>query len=400
MKFNQQQLFNVFVLYSWSLLYLSNIPGINENIVYIITVFPALIVYSLISYSGFKNSDKSFKVNKGIFILILFFILGSFLSVIRGDLKNIFSSFLFCVCFISIIHLNLKLDLKFLNKIFYISVLLSIPLYHVGFSVYGYIPGQSSMHHLEALSGRVSMFTKVSQSIYLSLFVLLINLNFNKSKWKFIPIILSLYYIVFGVSRTAVLILLFSLIFFFMCRTINKKSSFFSLFLPVALIVLPILLLININFILNTLLGLDLDIINTYLFRGYDDTSMIMKDTARIYIWSEHLRIFQQFPLGIDQISVINVIDRNLLEGGWTESYITRLLVQYGISGFIIYIYILYFLKESLISNSYLVRIFPYLFIFIGLLYGSFYQPYNFIFIVFLCSVNMTDIKSGNINKF
>jgi len=381
-NYTLNKLFSFLVVYYWVLLYLGK-PS------YLMSTLPIglFLGYMLLIYiQNFSSSNR-------ISFVLLFVFISAYLSLIRLDFTSLIAVSLFGLMIFFIRHFKLKITLKLLNSLFFISLFLSIPLYYSGYSYYGFLPGQGGFSHDAFLSGRISMFPNVTVSIYFSFIIFFINYFFNKNRsQKIIIFIFSLYFIYFGISRTVMLGLVFILFFSFLFKVYPLRKNFFYQFvLPFLLIGVPIILVSFIEDIIAFFISLDNDFISQYFLRGYSSVDKVLDDIARTNIWGEHIRLFKEYPWGLSTGEIEMYANKSLhLSDGGSESFLTKILVRFGFSAFFFYLFILSLLAEATKNHNQYMYIFSYIFIFIGVTYGSFFAAYNVLFLIFISSLNYT----------
>ena len=386
-NYKLNKMFSFLVVYYWVLIYLDK-PS------YIMMTLPIglFLGYTLLIYI------KEFSSSNTLSFLLLFIIFSAYLSLIRMDFTSLIAVSLFGLMIFFIDHFKLTISLKLLNTIFFISIILSVPLYYSGYSYYGFIPGQGGFSNDAFLSGRISMFPNVTLSIYFSFIVFFINYFFNKNSYqKIIIFILTLYFIYFGISRTIMLGLLFILLFSFIFRMYPlKRSWFYQIILPFTLIFVPIILVSFIEEIISFLLSLNNEFISKHFLRDFNSVKEVVDDIARTNIWSEHIRLFSDHPWGLSsaEIELYSNKDLHLSDGG-SESFLTKILVRFGFSAFFFYLYILSMLQKAVNNGDRYLYIFSYIFIFIGVTYGSFFAAYNVLFLIFISSLNYKEYEKG-----
>ena len=372
------------VVYYWLMAYIK-----TPNYIMLTLPVTAFVAYGLLHI-------RSTLIAKETYWVLLFVFFSACLSLIRFDFATLIAVILFGMLIFSVINFSLKISLNLINFLFLMSVLLSIPLYYSGYSYYGFLPGQGGFSHNEVLSGRVSMFPNVTLSIYFAFVVFLINYFFNKSLYqKIFFLSLSIYFIYFGISRTVMMILAVIILFSWFFRLYPlRKNIFYQLVLPFFLLGVPIILVLYIEDIIYYLLSLDIPFITEYFFRGYYSVDDILNDIARTNIWSEHIRLFREHPWGLSISQQELFIDKSLhMSDGGSESFLTRILVRFGFGGLFFYIFIFSLLYRAINeANSYLY-LFTYIFIFLGLTYGSFFAAYNVLFLIFISSMNLIEEK-------
>ena len=379
-NYRLNQFFSFLIVYYWALIYIKPAPYILQTLPIGLFIGYATLIY-------IKNFSSFNKISS----LLIFIFIAVYLSLIRSDYTSLIAVTLFGLTIFFIEYFKLRVTLKLINTLFFISIVLSVPLYYSGYNYFGFMPGQGGFSNTDILSGRVSMFPSVTVSIYFSFIIFFINYFFNKDSYqKIFILIFSLYFIYFGVSRTVMLVLLFILFFSLLFKFYPlKKNWFYQIFLPVILILMPILLVSFIEDIVSFFLSLNSEFISKYFFRGYTSVEKILDDIARTNIWSEHISLFKEYPWGLSVDELLKYSDRSLmLNSEGSESFLTRILVRFGFSAFFFYLFIISLLQRAVNTKNHYMYIFFYIFIFIGVTYGSFFAAYNFLFLIFISSLN------------
>ncbi len=374
------KLFSWIIVYYWIIIYLKDVP-------YILMTLPISLFIGYMSLIYIKNFTSVNRVS----FLLLFVAVSVYLSLIRSDYQSLIAILLLGLTMFFIEHFKLRFTLKLINTLFFLSAFLSIPLYYSGYNYFGFLPGQGGFSNDPFLSGRVSMFPSVTVSLYFSFIIFFINYFFNKDfTQKLIVSIVALYFIYFGISRTLMMGLLFILFFTFLFKIYSlKKNLFYQLFLPFILIILPIIVVSFIEEIISFLISLNSDFISEYFLRGYNSVDKVLDDIARTRIWSEHIRLFKEFPWGLSSGQIDLYADPSVgLSDGGSESFLTKILVRFGFGAIFFYLYIFSLLKKSLETKNEYLYIFSYIFIFIGINYGSFFAAYNPLFLILMGSLN------------
>ena len=376
--------FTILFSYYWCLIYIESFFNI-ETFIYLLRVIPIslFVIYSLSIFVQLRI----FRIPVSLMFLLLFTITCILTSLLRSDINNILSVSLLGFGLFSVFHFKLSIDYRFINKIFIVSALLSVPLYHFGISDYGYIPGLSKTNlQFEFLAGRISMFPTVSLSIYFSLFVFFNNLFLNTRKSKYVFLIISFYFIFYGVSRTSLVVIPIGTILYLLNKYLNLNSIFFSaLFIFVFFITVSILLVPEL--IINSLMGFNIKFINEIFFHNTTNSIDALESFSRYQIWTEHIRLFIENPFG-NLSNNTKLFNPNLVSNGGTESFITKILYQYGVGAFFFYVFIIRYFKEALGARDFHGSFFVILFVVIGLTYGSFFTMTNMLFLIFLSMAN------------
>ncbi len=379
-NYKLDRIFSFLIIYYWGMLYIKSPTYIALTLPIALYVIYMLSIY-ILNFSVFNRFS----------FILLFVLTASYLSLIRSDLTSLIAVMLFGLMIFFIIHFKLTIKLQLLNRLFIISILLSVPLYYSGYSYYGFLPGQGGFSNDAFLSGRVSLFPNVTVSIYFSFIIFFINYFFNKNSLQKITIFLfSLYFIYFGISRTVMLGILFIMLFSSIFRIYPiQKSIFYQLFLPFFLIIVPIGLILFIEDIIEFLINLNNEFISEYFLRNLSSVEKVLDDIARTNIWSEHIRLFKEHPWGLSTVEIERYTDPSLhLSDGGSESFLTKILVRFGFASFFFYLFIMSLLFEALKEQNEYKYVFSYIFIFIGVTYGSFFAAYNALFLIFISSLN------------
>ena len=186
--------------------------------------------------------------------------------------------------------------------------------------------------------------------------------------------------------------LVFILFFSFLFKVYPLRKNFFYQFvLPFLLIGVPIILVSFIEDIIAFFISLDNDFISQYFLRGYSSVDKVLDDIARTNIWGEHIRLFKEYPWGLSTGEIELYANKSLhLSDGGSESFLTKILVRFGFSAFFFYLFILSLLQKAINHRNEYMYVFSYIFIFIGVTYGSFFAAYNMLFFIFISSLNYT----------
>ena len=387
-NYKLNKIFNFLIIYYWGMLYIQAIPFfIDTPLLYLLYVVPIGLFIIYLLFYLVQTKDFNFDVKS--YYLLSFAFLSILSAVFRFDFKSMVSVFLFSMGMIFIFKYKLFIYLSLLNKLFIISILLSIVCFYTHFSIYGFIPGQSTTtNSIELLAGRVSLFPNVAISIYFSFLVFLLNLFFNSNKSKYFYMLLSFYFIYFGVSRTLLILFLMIILFIFIKNLFSFKSVIFKIF-PILGFIFVSIILTNFNEILNFLFRSDNLFIKNYFLHNADSVEELSSMNYRFMNWYAHLQIFMNYPWGISSNLLDSIFyDLTGLANG-SESFLTSILAHYGFVTILFYLFIITILFEAFKKNTFYYYIFVYVFVFIGLLYGSFFNIYNVIYLILVSSLNL-----------
>lgn len=367
--------------------YLSDPMKSEQSLVmYMAYVVPVCswILYTVGSWLPMTLKIKREQLIVGSFLLLVYAV-----SFARADWSSFVGPTLFILC-VLVIHLTrVTISLNLMNGLFLFTLCGSIVAYHTGYSIYGYLPGQSSVQFAESDgSWRISLFPFVPQSGFFAFLVLTCNVLFNKTRSKWLFVTLALYFLIFTGMRSSFIALLFLILFYFLSRSMPfKPSPFYRWYNWLSL--LGFVLILNMNAILFGLaFQLKSPLVNKILFRtetSVKDVEQLQKTIYRTWIWSKHIELFQRSPLtGIGTFDFETEISERLDSAGTngSESTITIMLARFGIITFIFLAFMHRLNTLATLNQRRYSFYMIFFFLLIMLTYGSFLVPYNFMFLL------------------
>lgn len=173
----KQQLFNVIVIY-----YFLFINIIKDNIMpfgslkWFFLVFP-ISIFILFNIGTIINGK--YRYYNLLFLLYIFF--AAMISFLRLDIDALFNILIWGLPFIIILNPKIYLDLKLLNILFIISIILSIVSFYLGSNDYGFILGQA---YRKDLWWRITLGNEIGLAVtaFFSILVIIMNFYYNKSR--------------------------------------------------------------------------------------------------------------------------------------------------------------------------------------------------------------------------
>lgn len=394
--------FIAFAIYYWLLLMLHD-PGTAVapgGIRYALFVVPAAFLV-LLAASNMIISKRKLSLTTCILLLLLALQLtlalyrsppGTVLSV--GPLMRLLAEqaeLLLLLFFISFAHSRPTIALSRLNYLYLLSVLLSIPVYHLGLTAYGYFPGQHLSGLSQGLAWRVSLFPSLPESAIFSAILLLINVQYRGLPLRRVVLPAAVYFLLLSGLRSAILGTALCLLYTLLLRTRLRTSPRLSLAVLMALLGLLVTVLVQ-------LASLRIDVgsaggrfLTNYVLRSASQsggTVSLGSTMVRPWVWQQHIRAMSSSPfLGIGNFDFEEIVTgpRANIPAGATgsESFLTGFLAQAGISALLLPLAVLRAALVASRSARFHVPIGALLFLTLSLLYGSFITPYNFIMFVF-----------------
>lgn len=359
------------IVYYFALIYIRNTPFFMESpYIYVLTILPMFVIL-ILSYKFFLKKQYSI-MN----ILYIYFIIVLLINIVRFNIDTILNiSQLFFVIYFIFNYDDLNIDHNFINSLFFTSIFLSLIGYYLKLQPYGIFPFQG-YEYLVSKSWRVNLFwgSSISRTGAFSLLVFIINFyTTKKNSFNYISIILSIYFMVFSASKTALLILIF-IISIYIIKKVMKINILYSLF--------PIILIILVIFSTSIIASLVLATQNVFLIELLNINPNHNFQRARFWLWETHLDIFKNnifFGKGEFNISLLY---KDALAA--SESKITYILARDGIWGILFVLFFIYLIYFSTKQNNYKAYIISSSIFILMFFYGSYINGYDFIFVSYL----------------
>ncbi|EZH72296.1 hypothetical protein ATO12_22860 [Aquimarina atlantica] len=388
--------FKFVIIYYWLLNYF--IGGSDNEIerfspMYFMFTLP--IVLYIVVNSQYIFTRGYNKKNLPLVFLVLF---TSVVSVLRFDLSTFISVNLLLLTIVVIINSKVTIPFSFINKLFLFSVFGSIISYHLGVNEYGYFPkfGSVDLMIYGDVGWRISLFPLLPESAMFSLIVIINNFFYNKNKIsRLFYFLLAGYFLVFGGLRTSIILFAFFVLFILCTRFFKFGYRAFYINFNSTLIVLFILAL-SFQTIILYFNQFDNEFVNQLLFKssqGISSKEQLYNTISRVWIWEKHIDIFMTNPLfGVGTYEFQDyVIDSNLAYQKTTgsESFFTNLLARIGVSAFLLFSFLYKAQRAALLDKNKLVYFLVLILSVIVISYGSFFVPYNFLFLLYIGLLNI-----------
>lgn len=393
-------LFNGLIFYYWlvfSFINYQNNPNDADayngtGLRFLILVIP-LIVYVAINAKVFLK----IKFEKKIMWLIIYAIIVSGLSLIRLDFKTVINIGALVLPLIIITTIKPAMNLKMINILFLISIVIVIFLHKNGVSQYGYLPGQTIGNLNEGLWWRISIWEYCTPpfSAVFALIILIANFFYNPGRSRYLFYILGLYFIIFSGSRTALIVIFAGCIFLLSTRVKIFKPRLFIKAFPALCFVLYYLLLLFPIIIM--FISIDNEFINSFLFRQAEGYEELEEQIARPKLISTQLAIFlDNSALGVGTKS-LNEQYKLLTHGTAAEgtvgsdTFITYLLARDGLALIFLILFFASLFSEATKKNDFVM----YLMLLTIMIYATSYGGFlNFMSPMFLMMWGL--VYSGN----
>lgn len=295
---------------------------------------PLLLFVSLNLILFFKRPIIKIDLISGSLIAYVFF--GIMVSIALSDIPRIFDVASFAVPLLFIYHFRTYITLRMINFIFFLALFVVILSYDSN-SIYGFLPGQTTMNLHNGLWWRISIWKYITPpySAAFCLIVLVLNLTFSRSKFRFAIALICIYFIVLSASRTSYIILLSLFTVYLLTRKFELKSSFIFYFAPVFFAALLFIL----QFLSEAvaLLNIDNEFFKSAILRSTEQYEGKMSLSSRLLIIAEHFRLmsvdsaFGIFGIGSGVSNSLAWTANGGSLGGSTDSFITHILARDGL---------------------------------------------------------------------
>jgi len=385
----KQHTFNFLVIYYFILLnsvsfrYGYNYFGFG-TLKWFLLITP-LCIFIGINYTSYIRDKYKFPS-----ILLLAYLVSVLItSAIRGDIHTAFNILIWCLPIIIILNSNIYLNLKLLNIIFILSIFLSIISYYLGTNIYGFLPGQSIN---ELYSWRITLGNQAGPAVtgFLSLLILIANYFYNnRMHSKYFFILISVYFLIFSGSRSALICSFLFLLFVIFSYNIKFRDRGIYKLIAFLAVILFIILSCNPSFLLK--FNIDNEYLSSYIFRVKNAALLteekFLAKLARPIIWNQHFKIFLTNPLiGVGRFSLYDYFSDTVASG--SESMLTIFLARDGMLLFFLVAFLYQLIKRALKEKDLAQYSFSISFIILLISYGSFCFTHNYIFLMMLAFFN------------
>ncbi|MEM9077494.1 MAG: O-antigen ligase family protein [Bacteroidota bacterium] len=282
------------------------------------------------------------------------------------------------------------------------SILGSIISFHLGFNDYGYLPkfGGADLIFYGGVGWRISLFPLLPESALFSLLIIVINFFHNKNPSRIFYFALGGYFLIFSGLRTSIILLAFFLLFVICMKfyRFRAKSLLFYSFNIVLFAVFIIVL--SFQSLVLHLNNFDNDFINQLLFKsseGIASKKQLYNTIARSWVWEKHLGIFMENPLfGVGTFELKNYVGPAKFayqRATGSESFFTNMLARIGIMALFFFSFLFRLQRKALLEDNKLVFFLILTLMITMIAYGSFFVPYNFLFLICIGLLNNKDKK-------
>lgn len=355
---------SVLILYYWALIYLIPPDPFQEGLsgfTYDATVWPALAwLIVTLGLEGMAFLRRPARPPIPVLLIGAFVVLAFVIALLHDEwpfIAEILFPLMLGVCLLR----KERVPLTFLNWLFLASIVAGELAFLFGRSLFGILYWQSD----DALS-RASLFPSLSDSAMFSALVVLLNIAERRS-WRWCLAIGSVggYFVFFSGNRTGMLAAAVGVLVLLASRIAAPRLVAVAAYATVtAAVLLPGIIRESYP---------DSFLAQNYLLREERGEANI--DT-RAAIWTDHWNAFAESPaIGLGRNEMTAIVES--LDAAGTESFLTRILAQFGIVAFLFWaaLLVLVWTTPHDPPKFILAVILP---IALGL-YGSWAVPYSFL---------------------
>lgn len=382
--------FAVLLVFYWMVQFVrgDNVSALPNEIAYYFNIIPAvLFVAGGLGYIFVNNLSY----DKIITPLLIYAVVTIGIAVSRGDFPSAASSGLMVCTLIIFFTTKPNVSASLINTLFLISIAITTIFYFFDFSIYTAFPGLNT--HPE-IWWRASPLPTSSNGGFFAMFVLLMNLVHRHIPGRVFFILLALFFVVVSGNRTAFAAIVISSIYYVGVRQgILASDAAKAAFATIA--ALGFMASIYSSQLFLSLSILDNDFLRVLFFREeritFDAEGNVTSAGIRTWIINQNLSLFWENPF-----TGIGSFDLRALQSGYgamddlttgSEAYLSYLLARYGVAALLL-IYVLIMAKRPLTGDAAILSSVTRLALLIALFtYGSFANPYDFIFLMMLMGI-------------
>lgn len=390
LKEKDHLLFNGLVVYYWLVFSFINYAADPNDINayegtgyrYYLLIIP-LMFYILLNIKVFLK----LKFEKNIMWIILYTVIVSAFSLSRMDLKTIMNASALALPLMIVATIRPAVNIKLINMLFLLSIVIVIILHQDGLSKYGYLPGQTTGNLHQGLWWRISIWEHCTPpfSAAFAIIVIIANFFYNPRRSRYLFYMLGIYFIIFSGSRTALVIIFISGIFLLVTRVVALKScSLFKTFPVISLLLFYCMVIFP---IIIAFVSIENEFLKSFVFRQAEGYEELQEQTVRPVMMYSQMKIFvDSYALGVGTDNLNNKY-KSLTAGTSAErtvgsdAFMTYLMARDGIAFIFLVFFFAGMFSEAMKRND----IIMYLMILIIMLYATSYGGFlNFMNPVFL----------------
>jgi hypothetical protein len=315
---------------------------------------------------------RRFSLSYASIALFVFILMVSTIALLRQDFRTVVSVGLLTATMIVIFEQNLVPKASLLNFLLLATIPAAILTEFLGYNSYGIIP---TLAEERGFWLRISLFPSVAPSAFFALCVILANLDDEHATLRKTCLAIAMYFLIFARLRSALISLGLAVGYFLLTRT--QLRDWYSA--KIVYIITALIIFVG-AVLMADFSNLDFgDDLNKYLFQSEEGLiAGSEKGTSyRTAIWLEHYLIAKDSP-----VVGVGTFEMETPYSSGSEVFLTRLYARVGLPA-LIFVYALFSAISHGVRAARLMPPMAGMTMLIAMLaYGSFINPYDFIFLV------------------
>lgn len=379
------------VLYYWAVQFThgDSIEIIPFDVAFVLYVGPAA-TFALMSviYIVFT----AYNLDKSSLILLVFCAIVTVVSLSRGDYRSIASLGLLGISIAAVFQIRPRVSINLINTLFVMGAVITSVMFYFELSIYTFIPGIGSSYDLW---WRISPYPSVAEGALLSMFVLMINILLIGHPFRKTMICISLYFVIFSGSRTAISATAITFLYIFL----RRRGLLDHRGVRVSFIVLTLTLFVSLIYasqIIYLLPFADNPVLRTLILRdeavsGFDFGGQVGTAAIREWVFNQHIAAFWEKPfIGI------GTFDLRMLNTGYgaldnsvtgSEAFVTGMLARIGLVSTLLFVAV-FLVRQPLRGTAQELSTATRIALIVAMVtYGSFVNVYDVVFVLMIIAI-------------
>lgn len=375
------RIFSGLLVYYWAIQY-SQVSGQTAergDFTYFAFILP---VAFYVLFSFFRIMSRGLELNSSAWLMLIFEVVVVGVALVRGDFQTVLTFGLLCTTILVILIQRTVVKVDLLNTLFLASIAANIVSYALGRSDATVLPGYAR----DAVYFRVTLFPQIAASAFFSAVILFVNILNPGARFRYLCMVLSLYFLVLSGLRSAIVAGLIAGIYIVLrgrgfLRSPSARIAYlgvstaayvFILFAPE--------LLVRFSSPDNPL--------SFFLFRSRGELQTEEQITLSIFrtlLWEEHFRIAQGNPVfGIGTFDFTKLSEKLGHLSTGSESFVTATYARIGVP-VLIFIAAFFSAVRSGLRRNREIAMVAGIILFVAMLsYGGFIAAYDFTFLTLM----------------
>jgi O-antigen ligase len=303
-------------------------------------------------------------------------------ALVRGDFQTVLTLGLLCTTTLVVLIQRPAVKADLLNTLFLLSIAANAVSYALGRSDATVLPGYA----IDAVYFRVSLFPQVAASAFFSVVILFVNILNPGARFRYLCVVLSLYFLVLSGIRSAMVAGLIAGIYIVLRRRGILRSPFASIAYLGASIVAYVVILFAPELLVR-FSGPD-NPLSFFLFRSRGEVLTEEQITLAIYrtlLWQEHFKIAQANPIfGIGTFDFTKLSEKLGHLSIGSESFVTGTYARIGVPVLVFVAALLSAVRTGLRRNKEIAMVVGIILFVAMLTYGGFIAAYDFNFLTLM----------------